>query len=89
MFAIALVILATKKVSRVLVLVPSITIESELTQKFKDLLGNQQLLKTLGDDFIPPQILNGDSTLVENSVQLKTEMLFIRLNQLEIPLLIA
>ncbi|WP_286783499.1 DEAD/DEAH box helicase [Streptococcus sp. UBA4344] len=71
MFAIALVMLATKKVSRVLVLVPSVTIESELTQKFKDLLGNQQLLKTLGDDFIPPQILNGDSTLVENSIAIE------------------
>ncbi|MGG6832798.1 UNVERIFIED_CONTAM: DEAD/DEAH box helicase family protein [Streptococcus canis] len=71
MFAIALVMLATKKVSRVLVLVPSITIESELTQKFKDLLGNQQLLRTLGYDFIPPQILNGDSTLVENSIAIE------------------
>ncbi len=68
MFAIALVMLATKKVSRVLVLVPSVTIENELTQKFKDLLGNLQLLKTLGDNFVPPQILNGDSTLVENSI---------------------
>ena len=71
MFAIALVMLATKKVSRVLVLVPSVTIESELTQKFKDLLGNQQLLKTLGNDFVPPQILNGDSTLVENSIAIE------------------
>ena len=71
MFAIALVMLATKKVSRVLVLVPSVTIESELTQKFKDLLGNQQLLKTLGNDFVPPQILNGDSTLVENSITIE------------------
>lgn len=71
MFAIALVMLATKKVSRVLVLVPSVTIESELTQKFKDLLGNQQLLKTLGDNFVPPQILNGDSTLVENSIAIE------------------
>lgn len=68
MFAIALVMLATKKVSRVLVLVPSVTIESELTQKFRYLLGNQQLLKSLGDGFIPPQVLNGDSTLVENSI---------------------
>lgn len=71
MFAIALVMLATKKVSRVLVLVPSVTIESELTQKFKDLLGNQQLLRTLGDNFVPPQILNGDSTLVENSIAIE------------------
>lgn len=71
MFAISLVMLATKKVSRVLVLVPSITIESELTQKFKDLLGNQQLLRTLGQNFVPPQILNGDSTLVENSIAIE------------------
>lgn len=71
MFGIALVMLATKKVNRVLILVPSLTIESELTQKFKDLLGNQQLLKTLGENFIPPQILNGDSTLVENSIAIE------------------
>ena len=71
MFSIALVMLATKKVSRVLVLVPSITIESELTQKFKDLLGKQQLLRTLGQNFVPPQILNGDSTLVENSIAIE------------------
>ena len=71
MFAIALVMLATKKVSRVLVLVPSITIESELTQKFKDLLGNQQWLRTLGLNCVPPQILNGDSTLVENSIAIE------------------
>ena len=67
-FIIDFIMLATKKVSRVLVLVPSVTIESELTQKFKELLGNQQLLRSLGDDFIPPQVLNGDSTLVENSI---------------------
>lgn len=71
MFAIALIMLATKKVSRVLVLVPSRTIERELTQKFKDLLENQQLLKTLGQNFVPPQILNGDSTIVENSIAIE------------------
>ncbi|EJN93603.1 DEAD/DEAH box helicase [Streptococcus ratti] len=70
-FGLALVMLATKKVNRVLILVPSLTIESELTQKFKDLLANQQLLKTLGEDFIPPQIVNGDSTLVENSIAIE------------------
>lgn len=71
MFAIALIMLATKKVSRVLVLVPSRTIERELTRKFKDLLENQQLLKTLGQNFVPPQILNGDSTIVENSIAIE------------------
>ncbi|MFM1632984.1 DEAD/DEAH box helicase [Streptococcus mutans] len=71
MFGLALVMLATKKVNRVLILAPSLTIESELTQKFKDLLGNQQLLRTLGENFIPPQVLNGDSTIVENSIAIE------------------
>lgn len=71
MFAIALIMLATKKVSRVLILVPSLTIESELTQKFRDLLSNDQYIKSLGTDFIPPQILNGDSTIVENSIAIE------------------
>lgn len=71
MFAIALIMLATKRVSRVLVLVPSLTIESELTQKFKDLLRNDQYMRSLGKEFIPPQILNGDSTIVENSIAIE------------------
>lgn len=71
MFAIALIMLATKRVSRVLVLVPSLTIESELTQKFKDLLRNDQYMRSLGKEFIPPQILNGDSTNVENSIAIE------------------
>lgn len=71
MFAIALIMLAAKKVNRVLVLVPSLTIESELTQKFKDLLSKEQLVNSLGKNFIPPQILNGDSTLVENSIAIE------------------
>ena len=71
MFGIALVMLATKKVNRVLILVPSVTIEKELTQKFKDLLSDNQLLRTLGNDFVAPQILNGDSTIVENSIAIE------------------
>lgn len=71
MFALAIVMLAKKKVDRVLILVPSITIESELTQKFKVLLENQQLLKSLGDDFLPPEILNGDSTIIKNSIAIE------------------
>ena len=63
--------LASKKVNRVLILVPSLTIERELTQKFRLLMGNGQLLKTLGSNFIPPQIVNGDSTIVENSIAIE------------------
>lgn len=71
MFAIALIMLATKKVDRVLILVPSLTIERELTQKFKDLLGNAQYMRSLGQEFVPPQVLNGDSTIVENSIAIE------------------
>ncbi|GAB2021108.1 DEAD/DEAH box helicase family protein [Pseudolactococcus yaeyamensis] len=71
MFAIAMIMLASKKISRVLVLVPSLTIERELTDKFKDLLSNDQYNRSLGTDFIPPQILNGDSTIVENSITIE------------------
>lgn len=71
MFALSLIMLATKKVNRVLILVPSVTIERELSQKFEYLLTNTQLVKSLGKHFIPPQILNGDSTLVENSITIE------------------
>ena len=71
MIALALIMLASKKVNRVLVLVPSLTIESELTQKFKDILTNDQLIKSLGAGFVTPEILNGDSTLVENSIAIE------------------
>lgn len=71
MIAIALIMLASKKVTRVLVLVPSLTIESELTNKFKDILSDEQLIKTLGSDFKTPELLNGDSTIVENSIAIE------------------
>lgn len=71
MIALALIMLASKKVKRVLVLVPSLTIEEELTQKFRETLSNDQMIKALGADFIPPEILNGDSTIVENSIAIE------------------
>lgn len=71
MIAIALIMLASKKIKRVLVLVPSITIESELTQKFREVIANDQLIKALGSDFIAPEILNGDSTIVENAIAIE------------------
>ncbi|MFH7580842.1 DEAD/DEAH box helicase family protein [Lactiplantibacillus plantarum] len=71
MIALALIMLASKKVNRVLVLVPSLTIESELTQKFNDVISNEQIIKTLGDGFIVPELLNGDSTIVKNSIAIE------------------
>lgn len=71
MIALALIMLASKKVKRVLVLVPSLTIEEELTQKFREILSNDKIVKSLGVDFIPPEILNGDSTIIENSIAIE------------------
>lgn len=71
MYAIAVCMLAEKKVDRVLVLVPSITIEKELTDKFKRLAENDQLNAALGSGFIPPAIVNGDQTIVENAIAIE------------------
>lgn len=71
MVALALIMLASKKVKRVLILVPSLTIESELTNKFREILSNDQLIKTLGSTFVVPELLNGDSTLIENSIAIE------------------
>ncbi|MEF7476913.1 DEAD/DEAH box helicase [Pediococcus pentosaceus] len=71
MIALALIMLASKKVTRVLVLVPSLTIESELTQKFVDIISNEQIIASLGSNFIAPSILNGDSTIIENSIAIE------------------
>jgi len=68
MIALSLIMLARKKVNRVLILVPSTTIEFELTKKFKESLSNSQLMKLLGQDFIVPDVINGDSTIVKNSI---------------------
>ncbi len=71
MYAIAVCMLAEKKVDRVLVLVPSITIEQELTDKFKKFAENDKFNAALGSDFIPPAIINGDQTIVENSIAIE------------------
>lgn len=71
MIALSLIMLASKKVKRILVLVPSITIEEELTKKFKEVLSNDQIIKSLGTEFTPPEILNGDSTIIENSIAIE------------------
>lgn len=71
MAALSLIMLASKKVHRVLILVPSITIEKELTAKFNEILTNEQLINSLGEDFVSPELLNGDSTLVDNSIAIE------------------
>lgn len=71
MYALAVCMLAEKKVDRVLVLTPSITIESELTRKFQELVGNEHLNASLGDDYVIPSVVNGDQTIVENSIAIE------------------
>lgn len=71
MYAIAIIMLAAKKVDRVLILAPSITIESELTKKFNELVIDDQLNSALGKEFIPPAIINGDKSIIKNSIAIE------------------
>lgn len=71
MYALAVCMLAEKKVDRVLVLTPSITIESELTAKFMALAENEQLNASLGSGYVAPSIINGDQTIVDNSIAIE------------------
>lgn len=68
MYALAVCMLAEGKVDRVLVLTPSVTIERELTQKFSDLAQDEHLNAALGGDYIPPSIINGAHSIVENTI---------------------
>ena len=71
MYAIALIMLAEQKTDRVLVLAPSVTIERELTDKFNSLVNNEQLNYALGSEFELPSIINGDETIVKNSIAIE------------------
>lgn len=71
MYALALIMLASKKVDRVLVLTPSVTIKEGLIGKFKGLTAMSQLNKALGDNFVPPKIINGSETMVRNSITIE------------------
>lgn len=70
-YALAVCMLAEKKVDRVLVLTPSVTIESELTEKFRSLAANEQLNASLGSGYVAPSIINGDQTIVDNSIAIE------------------
>lgn len=60
-YGIASIMLANKKVDQVLILVPSVTIERELTKKIKALATDSQLSNLLSG-FIP-KIVNGSETI--------------------------
>lgn len=61
MYGIAYIMLAEKIVDRVLVLVPSVTIERELTEKFTSFACDDKLNSLL--DIAPPRIINGSESI--------------------------
>lgn len=71
MYAIAVIMLASHKVDKVLILTPSVTIERELKEKFKSLSSIAQLNNSLGVNFIPPKIIDGSETIVNNSIAIE------------------
>jgi len=66
LYAVAIILLIEKKVDQVLVLVPSITIESELTNKFKT-FATDNTYATLLNNFVP-KIINGSESIIEGSI---------------------
>ena len=71
MFGVAMILLAEKLVDRVLVLCPSLTIEEELTKKFKSLTSDHLLCCTLQEvqpGFVLPEIINANETILPNQI---------------------
>lgn len=70
LYGLAAVLLAEGVVDRVLVLCPSLTIESGLTEKFRDLAQDANLLSLLPEDAAVrvPSIIDGTETIVAGSV---------------------
>lgn len=66
LYALAIIMLIEKKVDQVLVLVPSITIETELTNKFKSFATDNTYV-TLLNNFVP-KIINGSESITEGSI---------------------
>lgn len=66
LYGIATIMLAEGNIDRVLVLCPSTTIETGLTEKFKDLALNSELNNLL--DIPAPRIINGSESLVSGSI---------------------
>jgi type III restriction enzyme len=70
LYVIARIMLAEGVVNRVLVLCPSTTIESGLTEKFKELSSDPELLRLLPQDakIKNPRIISGDETIKEGDI---------------------
>lgn len=66
MYGIATIMLAEKIVDQVLVLTPSVTIEDELTKKFKSFATDNSLNEVLKS--IPPKIINGSESIVKGCI---------------------
>ena len=70
LYAIARIMLAEGVVNRVLVLCPSTTIEAGLTEKFKELSSDPELLRLLPKNakIKNPRIISGDQTIKEGDI---------------------
>lgn len=66
LYGIARIMLAENIVDQVLILVPSLTIERELTNKFKAFSTDTSLNNTL--DNSPPKIINGTESIVKGTI---------------------
>ena len=66
LYGIASIMLASNIVDQVLVLVPSVTIEEELTNKFKAFASSDNLNSLLLAS--PPKIINGSESIVKGSI---------------------
>lgn len=70
LYALAAIMLSKGAVKRVLVLCPSLTIETGLTSKFRELAGNDSLHELMPSDtaFSPPRIINASQTIEEGCI---------------------
>lgn len=66
LYGIASIMLATNKIDQVLVLVPSVTIEEELTNKFRTFAIDEKLNNLLNS--IPPKIINGSESITKGCI---------------------
>ena len=66
LYGLAAIMLAANKVDQVLILVPSITIEEELINKFKNFATDDKLNNLL--DVPPPKIINGSETITKGCI---------------------
>ncbi|MDR1034038.1 MAG: DEAD/DEAH box helicase family protein [Bifidobacteriaceae bacterium] len=69
LYALAAIMMSSGAVDQVLVVVPSVTIETELTKKFTQLAEDSELARLLLDTGMsPPRIINGSESITEGSI---------------------